>query len=360
MPILLLTAQLLVSLTLLISGAAKLGDRRGTQDAMVSLRLPLPRAHATAALLLPGAEIALALGICLPVPLVPLAFSVLIVVLLVLYWAIIARALRFEESVSCSCFGTLGSPTVSRTTLVRNTLLLALGALTVIGTARSLPAHAAADASGLLVQLVLAVLLTGVLTLLTLRGTSRRSETGPGTATVGDRPSAHERSDAEDPRTGSADDADLDYERTPTPFGMLQRSGEEPVSLASLTAERAALLIWVRPGCGPCERVLNAVGPWRAALEETVSVRTLVRADPAGLAPSVRERAGDSLARDIEGNLAISLRAGSSPAAVLLGADGLLAGGPVAGAEGVTAFVEEIIEQIGQARERGELVSPSA
>jgi hypothetical protein len=106
--------------------------------------------------------------------------------------------------------------------------------------------------------------------------------------------------------------------------------------------------------------VLNAVGAWRATLEETLSVRTLVRTDPAGLAPSVRDRAGDSLARDVEGNLAAALGATSSPAAVLLGADGLLAGGPVLGAEDVTALVEEIIEQIAQARANGEIASTPA
>lgn len=355
MSILLLSAQLLVSLTLLISGAAKLGDRRGTQDAMTSLRLPAARLHGAVALLLPVVEIVLALAVWLPVPVAPLVLAALALMLLLAYWVIIARALGFDEQVECSCFGTLGSPTVSRTTLVRNTVLVALGVLELIGAARDVPAQVVTSTPGLLAQLALAVVVAGVLALLALGGT----RSSGGSAAGG--PQRAENSADRDPageHAGAEDDEALDYERTPTPFGVLEEPGGKSVTLATLTAERAALLIWVRPGCGPCERVLNAVGTWRAALEETLSVRTLVRTDPEGLAPSVRERAGDSLARDVEGNLAVALGATSSPAAVLLGADGLLAGGPVLGAEDVTALVEEIIEQIGQARANGEIASP--
>lgn len=357
MSILLLTAQLLVSLTLLISGCAKLGDRRGTQDAMTSLRLPLATVHGAVATILPAVEVVLALGVWLPVPVVPLVLASLTEALLLAYLVIIARALGFEEQVECSCFGSLGSPTVSRTTLARNSLLVALGVLAVIGAARAVPAHAVTSTPGMLVQLALAAVVACLLALLTLGGTrssGRNAAGGPWRdETTADRDSVDERASAED-------DEALDYMRTPIPFGMLRGSGDQPITLAALTAERAALLIWVRPGCGPCERVLNAVGGWRAALEETLSVRTLVRADPEELAPSVRERAGDSLARDIEGNLAASLGATSSPAAVLLGADGLLAGGPVLGAEDVTALVEEIIAQIERARANGEIATPPA
>ena len=64
----LLSAPILLSITLLISGLAKLGAREGTQDAMRSLRLPLPTMHASVASVLPVMEIFLALALWIPVP----------------------------------------------------------------------------------------------------------------------------------------------------------------------------------------------------------------------------------------------------------------------------------------------------
>ena len=64
----LLSAPILLSITLLISGLAKLGAREGTQDAMRSLRLPLPTMHASVASVLPVTEIVLALAIWIPAP----------------------------------------------------------------------------------------------------------------------------------------------------------------------------------------------------------------------------------------------------------------------------------------------------
>ena len=63
----LLAAPILLSITLLISGLAKLGAREETKDAMRSLRLPLPTMHASVASVLPVMEIVLALALWIPV-----------------------------------------------------------------------------------------------------------------------------------------------------------------------------------------------------------------------------------------------------------------------------------------------------
>ncbi|PWH06138.1 hypothetical protein DEO23_10050 [Brachybacterium endophyticum] len=339
MPLLLLAAQLLITLTLLVSGLAKMGDRQRTVDAMRSLRLPVRTSHRALAIAVPVIEIVLALGVWMPMPGLAAALAGIAVLLMAAYWVIIARALRFEEPVSCACFGSLGSPTVSSPTLVRNSLLLVLAVLALLGGVQGDPFHALTHYPWSLTQLLLTLVAAGALTLLTIGGTRSDLGSGRSSATETDR------------------EEDGEYERLPTPFGMLQQDGEAPVSLAALTAERAALLLWVRPGCGPCERVLNAVPAWRDALEDTLSIRTLFRTPPARLTDSVRERAGSTAAWDIEGNLAAALNAGSSPAAVLLGADGQLAGGPVAGAEDVHVFVQEIIDQVALARASGDLTS---
>jgi hypothetical protein len=352
--ILLLTAQILLSAVLLVSGLAKVVDRRGTTDAMTSLRLPAPRLHPAVATLLPIGEIVLAIGPWIPVWGVSMPAAALTAGLMILYWVVIARALTFEERVSCSCFGNLGTPTVSRVTLVRNSLLIALAVLSVLGAVEYAPGLAHAASPVTILQLVAAVAITIVLTLVTIRVTTTGEDRPTGGTTD---PDASVRGG----RTADQqEEADLEYVRTPTPFGMLQREDEDPMTLASLTAQHAALLIWVRPGCGPCERVLSSVPAWKDSLDGILSMRTLFRSRPSDLAPTVRSRAGDTAAWDIEGNLAASLRAHSSPAAVLLGADGLLAGGPVAGADAVTELVEEIIAQIDEARREGDLPGAAA
>src|SRR5690625_6786598 len=128
----LLAAPLLLSLTLLVSGLAKLGAREGTEDAMASLRLPLRRAHRAVATVLPVAEIVLAVTLWIPVAGLQIAAAAVVAALMVAYLVVIARALGFEETVECSCFGTLASPTVSRSTLGRNLVLRGLGVLAVI------------------------------------------------------------------------------------------------------------------------------------------------------------------------------------------------------------------------------------
>ena len=60
MTTLLIAAPILLSLTLLTSGLAKLGAREGAVDAMTSLRLPLRPFHQSVATVLPIAEVVLA------------------------------------------------------------------------------------------------------------------------------------------------------------------------------------------------------------------------------------------------------------------------------------------------------------
>lgn len=344
--ILLLSSQVLLSLTLLVSGLAKLPDRTATADAMVSLRLPAPRLHRAAATALPVAEIVLALAVWILVPWLQTVLAVGVLLLMLAYLAIIGRALTFDEPVTCSCFGTLGSPTVTGTTLARNVLLSGLAVLAVASAASGTTALALRTQPLPLLSLVLSLVIAAVLAGLTL-GVSRRAEAaGEGAAAA----SAPDR--AADP---AAADEMLDYERSATPFGMLRTAGQEPITLSTLTRNKAALLIWLQPGCGPCERVLSAVPGWVDRIGGVVTVRTLFRMPPEELPESVRERAGDTAAHDIDRNLMQVFQARHSPAAVLLGADGMLAGGPVRGGNDVVRFVEEIIEQLDEARETGEL-----
>ena len=125
-------AALIVLVTLaavlLVSGAAKLRDRRATRDAFDALRVPAWVPADITARALPWAEIVLAVALlALPSPWSPAA-AVAVLLVMLSYTAVIARALTFDEPVTCSCFGSIGRHDVDRLTLARNILLTLLAA----------------------------------------------------------------------------------------------------------------------------------------------------------------------------------------------------------------------------------------
>lgn len=350
----LVAAPILLSIILLVSGIAKLGERRATQDAMTSLRLPARGTHHLVAAVLPAAEIVLAL--LLWVPLVPLqvVLAVLATLLMAAYLVIIARALTFEEKVECSCFGSLASPTVSKATLARNVLLTLLALVTVTAAARGQIADALVRAPLSLLTLVVVLVVAMALVVLELGGVVRTAEPGASRAPT---PAPH-RGDQLVTPSGEVDDEELeDYERTAIPAAILQREDGELVSLRRLVSTRAALLVFATEGCGPCERVLDAMPGWIETLEPIMLVSAVFGRPVENLRPRTLERVPGHALHDPDFTAREQLGGRGAPMAVLLGADGQLAGGPVTGGEQVISFVEEIIEQIEEARAAGELAA---
>ncbi|GAA1486912.1 TlpA family protein disulfide reductase [Brachybacterium fresconis] len=363
----LIAAPILLTLTLLFSGLAKLGARQGTEDAMTSLRLPLRPLHPVIASVLPAAEIVLALVVW--VPLVPLqvVVTVLTAALMFGYLGIIARALTWEEAVECSCFGTLASPTVSRTTLARNILLSILAVLGVLAAGSGQMTLALVQHPLTLVTYGGVLLVTVALTALAI-GTSSAASTASTSATAG-APSTSSATASGPVATTPGSSADveelegeeeiLDYERTAIPAGVLQRPGGTLVTLRQLSAQQAVLLVFVSEGCGPCERVLDEVPAWIEELSGFLQVRPVLSRPLDQLRERTLDRVGAHALHDLQFSAREALGGRGAPAAVLLGADGLLAGGPVSGGSAVIEFVEDIRTELRSAQEDGELPTPA-
>lgn len=349
MPSLLIAAPILLTLTLLASGLAKLGARQDTEDAMTSLRLPLRPFHRSVATLLPVVEVALALVLWVPSAPLQTLVAVAITALMLTYLVIIARALTFEERVECACFGTLASPTVSRTTLARNVLLSMLSLLTVVSALSGLMETALVRQPLTVIGMGAALLLAIVLTALALGGISAREADAAPSDAAGEQLAAEEE-----------DEELLDYERAPIPPAVLQQADTRLITLQQLAGQRAALLVFVSEGCGPCERVLDQVPGWLSALSPFMQVKVVLSRPLDQLRERTLERVGEHALHDLQFTARRALGARTAPSAVLLGADGLLAGGPVDGGSAVIEFVEEIIEQLGAAQEAGELQGPTA
>lgn len=300
------------------SAATKLRARRETEDAFVSLRIPawVPRRKAAAAL--PWVELVLAAGLVVAPSAVLVPVAVAVTALMVTYTLLIGRALGFDHPVTCSCFGRLGGHHVNRMTLLRNVLLTGLSVWAVLIALREdslISAAGALDSAGwAAVAAAVVVVVTAVLI-----------------AAGSDRPGAY-------------GEGDLDYLRTPIPFGRLVFPDGRSETLRELAANRARLLVVLTPHCNPCLEIAEQVDGWSQRLAPAVDVVTVY---PAGVdARQVVGHSPDLVAFDPDRNVRAVLGITGTPAAVLLGADGLLAGGPVGGRNNIRRLVEDVLDEL--------------
>lgn len=320
-PLAALVVALTLAVVLLTSGVAKLRDPVATRDAFDALRVPRVVPRDAAATALPWAEVGLGV-LLLAAPsgwLVPVAAAVLL--LMLAYTAVIARALGFEEPVTCSCFGSIGRHDVDRTTLARNVLLTALSAVlawsalaggSTPGVVGDLDAAAWWALAATAAAAAVAVLVTG----------------GAGAS-----PSRVPEEEL------------LDYERQPIPYGVLALPGGGTATLAELAATQARLLVVLNPGCGPCVRTAERLDAWAARLAPAVGVLAVY--PDVSSATTAPQHAPELSASEPDLNVR-RLFSAATPAAVLLGADGFLAGGPVDGEDVIAEFVEDVLAALAE------------
>lgn len=323
----LLTGTLvLLSLVLLLSGGSKLPDHRGTVDAMTSLRIPLPVLHKPLAHILPVAELALAVSLWVPSRTSTLVGAILSTGVFALFTLIIGRALRFDEPVTCACFGSFGAPAVTPRTLVRNLVLTALGGIGIVGAASGAGPGLLLGASGaVVVSSGLLVVATAAVTWLVVGGTDTRIQAETG--------------------ADHGDDGGP-FLAAPIPFAQLRGADGDLVSLRRLVRTEAHLLVFLSPGCGPCVRTMDRLDGFRTRLAPVVRVDAVFRRPVDELSGSVRARVGADVWEDPETNAGEAFRITGRPAAVLLGADGTIAGGPVTGEDDIAHLVDEMVEQL--------------
>ncbi|KRE37876.1 hypothetical protein ASG73_09680 [Janibacter sp. Soil728] len=335
----LILPPLLIAALLLISGAAKVRHPEETRSAFSQLRLPGLLTKTPAPSVLPWAEIGLALALLA----VPAPFAVVVAVvalaLFVAYLVVIVRALGFGYPVTCSCFGRLGLGEVTRRTAVRNILLVVLALLTVwSATAQDSVVMRLAAAPATAWLWLALVVLTVAVVVVTFGGTKGGSLTSSAAA---------DRTDGTDADGGPDGDLDeLDYSRQPLPFAALEDESGRSLPLRSLVSDGAMMLVFVSPGCGPCATPIERIPAWDELLGP-VRVRAVVSLPleaALGAVPHLAER----ILHDPQGTLAQIFGVGT-PGAVLLGGDGLLAGGPVQGSAEVLAFVDDVHAELVEA-----------
>lgn len=324
-------APLVLVAVFVTSAVAKLRDRQSTSSAIALLRLPAVATRSWVPVALPIGELALSGAMVTPWSWLVRLASVVCLALCILYWIVIGRAMRFDPRPTCGCFGRIGDQRVGGRTLLRNSMFVAL-AVAFVGWAargRTVPA-AVADFQAGEWAWVCASLLTVLVTWFVV---GRPAEVS------GSKAVAPKRWDP------AAEDDEADYIRTPIPHVTLLSPDKEPMTLHEMASARAQLLVFVRCGCGSTYEGIARMPEWQATLPalDVRMVSTVKLPDPTPELPT-----GEAW-RDHGGMAYTALNMGGSPSAVLLGADGLLAGGPVNGMAEIEQFVADIAEALAEA-----------
>ncbi|KQV77768.1 hypothetical protein ASC64_02785 [Nocardioides sp. Root122] len=318
-------ASLLVLLTLAavlaLSAVAKLRDPSAFADGFVSLRVPSVVPRQAASRLVPWVEGVLG-ALLLLSPSAPLVVvGSLVATTMAVYTWLIGRALMLSEPVDCACFGVLGGHTVGRMTLARNILLLTLSGVAVwIGLNDGSAPEAVRDLRGQDWWTLTAALAAVVVVV-----------------TILERPA-----DAGSPTVG---EPGAEYERRPIPYGVLTMPDGTTTTLAELASTQARLLVVLNPHCAPCVRTAEKLDAWAEDLAPAVGV-VAVHPQPGLDLPQQKVLTTVEPEHNVRRIFSVG-----APGAVLLGADGLMAGGTAAGERSVEQFVAEIVEELGRADE---------
>lgn len=318
-------------LPLILAGvfvASGIGKLRVPDDADAWADLGVPRVLRRAWLVRahPWGELALGVALSLLGGLPGVIVSGGALALLVGYLALVLRARLRSPDASCACFG--ARSTITGATVARNGWLVALAAATVLLIGANPVAGGALLAIGWpRAATIVAASLTVLLVMWAgPQGTARGDSSTGGPATPGA--------------------GELDYIRTRTPALPVTLADGTTTTLRRLADLRPQLIVSLSESCGPCREVLPLIPEWRTRLPE-VDVRVLVQTPPGTGALS--STAEPQSLHDVGRYVIDSITDGATPSAVLLGADGMLAGGPVSGSGEIRSLVDDIYDSLHEA-----------
>lgn len=324
---LLAAAPLILAGVLIASGIAKL---LRPEDAAAWEELGVPSALRQRWLirLHPWGELVLALGLLVFGGVLGLLAAAAAVVLFGAYLIFVWRRRVESDGASCNCFG--ARQPITWLTVVRNAWFLLLAILAVAASwGAPLLGGAVAALAGEW-GWMLALLASAVTVALILWHPADDDAPHAGVPIVGGGATAIDAEPGE-------------YIRTRTPAVPVQFADGRTVNLRELAARGPLLLFAVKEGCSSCVRVIESVPRWRELLPE-VSVRFLLW--PAPENSTLTETTEPQSLHDPHMYVQGSIADWATPAAVLVGADGYLAGGPVSGFDAITSFVGDVYESL--------------
>jgi peroxiredoxin/uncharacterized membrane protein YphA (DoxX/SURF4 family) len=332
MTVLVALVRLTLAIVFIVSAVAKLRDRPGSRQGVEAFGLPA-RLVGPVAMALPPVELLCALLLVLPDPAATVG-AVGSLVLLTAFTAAIVVNLVQGRHPECHCFGSLGDRSgVGWDTVARNGALIVLAALALLGAGglHSVPTVLAtlslADGT-LLLAIVLLVAAVVVLSL-ALRTLMQRY----GGVLL--------RLEALEQVTGLA-------APKPAPdFRLPDLDGEQLALDEVLDQGRPVLIAFVSPSCTHCGELLPDLSVWQSDPASPLSVVVV----SSGSVSDNRDKIADAgpLRVLLQGkdDLSASYEVQGTPAAVVVGVDGLLTGPPVHGPESVRGLHVSTLRTMG-------------
>jgi hypothetical protein len=322
----LVSAPLIVAAVFVASALGKLRDPRRAAAAFDALKVPRPLAQEWMRTAHPWAELLLALCLVVTSGIPAVVTATIATALTVGYLILILRAVQRAEPTDCACFGAARTEQVSGWTVLRNVWLLGLSGVCVWAALDGRSPWQRVGELGPDVWWLAAIVAAAMMTILILYPSASKLDAR-----------------VEDP---VGDQTLGDYERTEIPHVPVTLADGRVVSLRELAGSRPQLILAVSGFCSSCVPTIEAAPHWRERLPE-VDLYLLYASDrPAnGDDPSPPQTLYDPKRFAYE-----ALRLPGTPSAVLLGADGMLAGGPVAGHADIRTFVTDVEAELVGAR----------
>lgn len=338
----LLILRLGLAIVFATAGLAKVFDRSGTRQTLLSFGAPEPLGR-VGAVALPAAELAIAGALLVPASARWAALAAL--VLLVVFIGGIANALGHGRSPDCHCFGQLHSAPASWRTIGRNAVLALVAAAVAVA-----DSHTGELGLGLAEAVTITVVAAVVVLLAVLRRAhSWLPEPLPARIQADRRLTALARAAS---RVGLVGVGAATPRAQGLPVGdrapefQLHDLENERVTLRELQkTHKPTLLIFSDPGCRPCLELLPEIARWQRENCNRLRIAVITnRPHPANRAEKgLYAVKGVLIQQDREVQSAYAVR--DTPSAVLVTADGSI-GSPVAvGPEAIAALVDRIATQ---------------
>ena len=330
-PLLLCTSILVVTLT--ASGIAKAKDPSSTVEGILNLGLDSVAPLKLTPAVLPWAELVLAAGLLFaPGPLFPV-FAIASCALMVFYLVVIARALATGRTEGCNCFGKKSAAPVSRYTLIRNIALTAAGILTVVasfvGGKALVYELVGLNGSGWLWAVGAGLI---ALTLWAIQRGESLAEPAP---------------DIPEVVLPSAADESEDYVRVPIPYASIYTTDGRVTTLRDMSRVQARVLFFASPTCGSCTPILKTIPRWQKLLPQ-LGLHPVFSSEEKIRQAHKLEKLDEGVEALVDPKHAAMHNFGrGTPMAVILGSDGMLAGGPVAGTSDVKQLMDDLLVEFG-------------
>ena len=145
----------------------------------------------------------------------------------------------------------------------------------------------------------------------------------------------------------SAADESKDYVRVPIPYASIYTTDGRVTTLRDMSRVQARVLFFASPTCGSCTPILKTIPRWQKLLPQ-LGLHPVFSSEEKIRQAHKLEKLDEGVEALVDPKHAAMHNFGrGTPMAVILGSDGMLAGGPVAGTSDVKQLMDDLLVEFG-------------